>query len=217
MSFDKLVGKCVKRAENRDRFAIEITAMDGSSDWKASGYTTYSLTDLSSYGGNYGDDSSFSMYPYGGESSVQSVVTWYVGQGLYCNLTFSGKGTSPVYKLALQSDYENCDAGSCELVYTDDYVVYVTLTDDASADAVNNPNPTTGVAPIFIDGSNRVESVEGRVAYLGVTEPSRLTVYSISGEVVFDAVVEGDGTVDTVSAPGMYIYKLNNKTGKVAL
>ncbi len=77
-------------------------------------------------------------------------------------------------------------------------------------------NASAGVAEAIVS-DNSFKAVKGGISYdfVGAAEVS---LYNLGGEVVYHSVLDGKGTIDTVSlAPGIYLYKAGNKSGKIYL
>lgn len=92
-----------------------------------------------------------------------------------------------------------------------------------SASDDNDAAISTTCTVIFSTNNSGIKSIEygknvavanGRIAY-SVNGAESLRVYSLSGNTVVGATVEGNGTVDVNHlAPGIYVYTLGNASGK---
>lgn len=68
-----------------------------------------------------------------------------------------------------------------------------------------------------VESSSYVRPAEGGIAY-SLTSAATLSLYNPAGTPVLTAECEGNGTVSTTGiAPGLYIYALGNKTGKIVI
>ncbi len=74
----------------------------------------------------------------------------------------------------------------------------------------------SGVAGIFVNDSS-FKAIAGAVKYDFAT-PTEVILYTLSGETLYTAVLEGTGTIDTSSlSTGLYLYKTGTKSGKIYL
>lgn len=78
------------------------------------------------------------------------------------------------------------------------------------------PTEAAGIAEVEV--GNGTLSFVGRTMHYGVEQPSKFSLYNISGRAVVDRTLSGAGSLSFASIPaGVYIYRLGTKTGKVLL